>query len=195
MPTSVSRRFPVASKNTNVVLPTPWRLANASPSGVLRSARTNATRPRNSGRSASTTRLSWAQFGQPGKSTCTIAGCVPMTARSLYPGWRVSATTATMAAIPTGAAMNNIIRRCLRLCRRAIACCRAALRLWLTCSAPAVECPHHEDTSAVTPNRPGFPLPSYYTISRYPHDFIHPVSRSPRRTRWSTLTPTRSDTS
>ena len=128
-PTSVSRRFPTASKNTNVVLPTPWRSAKASPSGVLRSARTNATCPRNSGRSASTTRLSWAQFGQPGKNTCTIAGCLPMTSKPLYPGWLVSTTTATTAATAAGAAMNNVMRRRLRLCRRAIACCRAALRL------------------------------------------------------------------
>jgi hypothetical protein len=83
IPTSVSMRFPDASKNTNVVFPTPWRLANAWPSGVLRSARTNATCPRNSGRSASTTRLSWAQFGQPGKNTCTMAGCLPMTSKPL----------------------------------------------------------------------------------------------------------------
>jgi hypothetical protein len=85
-PVSVSSRFPVASSNTKVVLPTSWRLANARPSGVLRSARTNATCPRNSGRSASTTRLSWAQFGQPGKKTCTNASFTAlMLRRGLLP--------------------------------------------------------------------------------------------------------------
>ena len=45
IPVSVSSRFPFASNNTSVVLPTSWRLANARPSGVFRSARTNATCP------------------------------------------------------------------------------------------------------------------------------------------------------
>jgi hypothetical protein len=38
----------------------------------------------------------------------------------------ICATKATIAAITTGAAMNNMMRRRLRLCRRAIACWRAA---------------------------------------------------------------------